>query len=164
MKLEGSTLKALTLADGSSVELLYLNDLSTLAMSNLHRLNDIQLDENIYNTMSNISIKNCPAFDQYAYRLALEAPINYYLFNDFVWIIDVNTNKHFEYNDGKVVGIKVVNDDDEIMLVTDNGIVIRLEVENISILGRSTQGVTLMRTNDGKVVSIEKIVEENDEE
>ena len=28
----------------------------------------------IYNTMSNISIKNCPAFDQYAYRLALEAP------------------------------------------------------------------------------------------
>jgi hypothetical protein len=59
--------------------------------------------------MSNISIKNCPAFDQYSYRLALEAPINYYLFNDFVWTIDVNTNKHFEYSDGKVVGIKVLD-------------------------------------------------------
>ena len=109
LKLDGSTLKALTLADGSSVELLYLNDLSTLTMSNLQRLNDIQLDENIYNTMSNISIKNCPAFDQYSYKLALEAPINYYLFNDFVWIINVNTNKHFEYNNGKVVGIKVLD-------------------------------------------------------
>ena len=64
---------------------------------------------------------------------------------------------------GKVVGIKVVNDDDEIMLVTDNGIVIRLEVENISILGRSTQGVTLMRTNDGgKVVAIAKVSETED--
>ncbi len=64
---------------------------------------------------------------------------------------------------GKVVGIKVVNDDDEIMLVTDNGIVIRLEVENISILGRSTQGVTLMRTNDGgKVVAIARVNETED--
>ena len=34
----------------------------------------------------------------------------------------------------------------------------------ISVLGRSTQGVTLMRTNDGKVVSIETVKEENDEE
>ena len=64
---------------------------------------------------------------------------------------------------GKVVGIKVVNDDDDIMLVTDNGIVIRLEVENISILGRSTQGVTLMRTNDGgKVVAIARVNETED--
>ena len=64
---------------------------------------------------------------------------------------------------GKVVGIKVVNDDDEIMLITDNGIVIRLEVENISVLGRSTQGVTLMRTNDGgKVVSIAKVTSEDE--
>ncbi len=64
---------------------------------------------------------------------------------------------------GKVVGIKVVNDDDEIMLVTDSGVVIRLDVENISILGRSTQGVTLMRTNDGgKVVSIARVNETED--
>ena len=44
------------------------------------------------------------------------------------------------------------------MLITDKGIIIRLEVPNISVLGRSTQGVTLMKTNDGgKVVSIAKI-------
>ena len=61
---------------------------------------------------------------------------------------------------GKVVGVKVVNEDDEIMLITDSGVVIRLEVQNISILGRSTQGVTLMRTSDGgKVVSIARVNE-----
>ena len=58
---------------------------------------------------------------------------------------------------GNVVGIKVVNDNDEVLLITDKGIVIRLDVQNISILGRSTQGVTLIRTNDGsKVASIAK--------
>ena len=41
------------------------------------------------------------------------------------------------------------------MLITDTGTIIRLKVKEVSILGRSTQGVTLMRTNDGgKVVSI----------
>lgn len=60
---------------------------------------------------------------------------------------------------GKVVGIQVVDDNDDVMLITDKGIIIRLEVMNISVLGRSTQGVTLMRTNDGgKVVSIAKII------
>ena len=64
---------------------------------------------------------------------------------------------------GKVVGIKVVNEDDEIMLITDSGVVIRLEVKNISVLGRSTQGVTLMRTTDGgKVVSIARVNETED--
>ena len=48
------------------------------------------------------------------------------------------------------------------MLITDNGTIIRLKVKDISILGRSTQGVTLMRTNEGKVVSIEKIVPERE--
>ena len=43
------------------------------------------------------------------------------------------------------------------MMVTDTGTIIRINVNEISILGRSTQGVTLMRTNDGKVVSIETI-------
>ncbi len=61
---------------------------------------------------------------------------------------------------GNVVGIKIVNDEDDVMLITTNGIIIRLNVKDISILGRSTQGVTLMRTNEGNVVSIEKIAEE----
>jgi len=50
------------------------------------------------------------------------------------------------------------------MLITDTGTIIRMNTGEISVLGRSTQGVTLMRTNDGKVVSIETVKEENDEE
>ena len=65
---------------------------------------------------------------------------------------------------GKLVGIKIVDDTDDIMLITDTGTIIRMNVKDISILGRSTQGVTLMRTNEGKVVSIEKIKEEKEEE
>ena len=66
---------------------------------------------------------------------------------------------------GKLVGIRIATDDEDVMLITDNGTIIRLKVKDISVLGRSTQGVTLMRTNEGKVVSIETIKpEENDEE
>ena len=64
---------------------------------------------------------------------------------------------------GNVVGIRIVNEDDDVMLITDNGTIIRINVKEISILGRSTQGVTLMRTNEGKVVSIEKITEREEE-
>ena len=57
---------------------------------------------------------------------------------------------------GKIVGVKITSGDEDVMLITDTGTIIRLKVKDISILGRSTQGVTLMRTSDGgKVVSIE---------
>ena len=66
---------------------------------------------------------------------------------------------------GDIVGIRVVNGTEDVMLITDTGTIIRLKVEEVSILGRATQGVTLMRTNDGcKVVSIETIEPEEDEE
>ena len=59
---------------------------------------------------------------------------------------------------GKLVGVRIAVEDDEVMLVTNTGTIIRLKVNDISVLGRSTQGVTLMRTNDGgKVVSIETL-------
>ena len=59
---------------------------------------------------------------------------------------------------GKLVGIRIVSEEDEVMLVTNTGTIIRLKVNDISVLGRSTQGVTLMRTNDGgKVVSVETL-------
>ena len=62
---------------------------------------------------------------------------------------------------GNIVGIRIANSDDDVMMITDTGTIIRLKVEEISILGRATQGVTLMRTNDGgKVVSIETIPRE----
>ena len=65
---------------------------------------------------------------------------------------------------GEIVGIKIVNGTEDVILITDTGTIIRLNSGEISVLGRSTQGVTLMRTNEGKVVSIEKIVEKDDEE
>ena len=65
---------------------------------------------------------------------------------------------------GDIVGIKIVNGNEDVMLITDTGTIIRMKVDEISILGRSTQGVTLMRTNDGKVVSIETIEPETDDE
>ena len=59
---------------------------------------------------------------------------------------------------GKLVGARIATEEDDVMLITDKGTIIRLEVKDISVLGRSTQGVTLMRTNDGgKVVSIETL-------
>ena len=64
---------------------------------------------------------------------------------------------------GHIIGIKIVNDEDDIMLITDTGVIIRLNVKDISILGRNTQGVTLMRTSDGgKVINIAKIIPEDE--
>ena len=66
---------------------------------------------------------------------------------------------------GDLVGIRIATDDEDVMLITDTGTIIRLKVSDISVLGRSTQGVTLMRTNEGKVVSIETIpMEEKEQE
>ena len=65
---------------------------------------------------------------------------------------------------GTIVGIRIVQDNEDIMLITDTGTIIRLNVKDISVLGRNTQGVTLMRTNEGKVVSIEKIQEEEEKQ
>ena len=66
---------------------------------------------------------------------------------------------------GKIVGIRITGEDEDVMLITDQGTIIRLAVKEISVLGRSTQGVTLMRTNDGaKVVSIETLPKEENED
>ena len=59
---------------------------------------------------------------------------------------------------GNIVGIRIATGDEDVMLITNNGTIIRLKVKDISVLGRSTQGVTLMRTKDDcKVVSIETL-------
>ena len=66
---------------------------------------------------------------------------------------------------GDLVGIRIATGIEDVMLITDKGTIIRLKVDEVSILGRSTQGVTLMRTSDGgKVVSIELIEPETEEE
>ncbi len=66
---------------------------------------------------------------------------------------------------GHIIGVKIVNDTDDVMMITDTGVVIRINVKDISILGRNTQGVTLMRTSDGgKVINIAKIPKEDEVE
>ena len=69
---------------------------------------------------------------------------------------------------GDVVGVKAVNDDNEIMMITTEGIIIQLRVQEISTLGRITSGVKLINLKDGvKVAQIakvrEKIVSEDKE-
>ncbi|OEY86660.1 DNA gyrase subunit A [Wolbachia pipientis] len=66
---------------------------------------------------------------------------------------------------GNVVASFPVEQDDNIMLITDKGKLIRISVNDIRITGRSTQGVTLFKTENGdKVVSVAKIEEHTEEE
>jgi DNA gyrase subunit A len=67
---------------------------------------------------------------------------------------------------GKVAGMKLVNEDDDIMLISSDGTIIRMKAREISMLGRATQGVTLMRRNDEevKVVSVTRIINEDEED
>ena len=60
---------------------------------------------------------------------------------------------------GKVVGLLQVREEDEVVMITGAGKLIRTTAENISIHGRNTQGVTLMNTADEKISSIAKVVE-----
>ncbi len=62
---------------------------------------------------------------------------------------------------GNIIGIKAVNDDNEIMIITTEGIIIRMKVEGISILGRVTSGVKLINMNeDVTIASIAKVRED----
>jgi DNA gyrase subunit A len=61
---------------------------------------------------------------------------------------------------GYVVGVKAVNDDHEIMMITDGGIIIQLRMEDISTLGRITSGVKMINLDEGvKVAKIAKVRE-----
>jgi len=65
---------------------------------------------------------------------------------------------------GKLVGMKLVCDDDDVMLISSDGTIIRIKVQDISVLGRATQGVTLMRLDEGvKVMAVARIVNEDDD-
>jgi DNA gyrase subunit A len=65
---------------------------------------------------------------------------------------------------GKVVAARLVRDDDEIMLITTGGVLIRTRVREIRELGRATQGVTLIALDAGeKLAGLEKVVESEDD-
>ncbi|GAB2536904.1 DNA gyrase subunit A [Gracilibacillus alcaliphilus] len=71
---------------------------------------------------------------------------------------------------GSVVAVKVVTDEEDIMIMTVSGVLIRMQVEGISITGRNTQGVRLIRLQeDEKVATVAKVdseeeIEEHEEE
>ena len=66
---------------------------------------------------------------------------------------------------GEIVGALVVNKEDEIMAISKDGIVIRLKVDEISSMGRTTQGVTLMRVaEEDKVVAMARVVDHESHE
>ena len=59
---------------------------------------------------------------------------------------------------GKIISAKVIDRKDEVMMITEEGIIIRLETEGISILGRNTSGVKLMNIKDSKIVAVAKYI------
>jgi len=64
---------------------------------------------------------------------------------------------------GKVVDVKVVDDQDDVLIISDDGTIIRMAASDISLLSRSTQGVRLMRTqSDANVISIARTEKEEE--
>lgn len=66
---------------------------------------------------------------------------------------------------GQVIGVRLVEDDDELMLITDKGQLIRMKVDDISVVGRNTMGVRLMTMDkDEIIVSVTRIDIEDEED
>tara|TARA_R110002072_G_scaffold288917_1_gene455445 strand:+ start:121933 stop:124392 length:2460 start_codon:yes stop_codon:yes gene_type:complete len=66
---------------------------------------------------------------------------------------------------GEITAIKPVHENDDLMIITDKGQVIRTGISGISLMGRTTQGVRIIRLKeDEKVVAVEKILEDDDNE
>ncbi len=75
-------------------------------------------------------------------------------------VISIRTSER----NGNVVGAILVTDSDEIMLISNGGTLVRTAVDQISVLGRSTQGVRLIRVAEGEqLVGLEKVESLNDE-
>jgi len=77
-------------------------------------------------------------------------------------VISIQTNQR----NGAVIGATMVNEQDEIMLISNQGTLIRTPVQGISVVGRNTQGVRIVKLNEGeKLAGLERMVEYyNDEE
>jgi DNA gyrase subunit A len=65
---------------------------------------------------------------------------------------------------GRVIGVQQVTEDDQLMLVTTNGKIIRLRIKDIRVIGRNTQGVCLINLEEGeRVVSLARLAEKEEE-
>ena len=66
---------------------------------------------------------------------------------------------------GKLVTIMEVVDSDDIMIITDQGVMIRQPVENINVIGRNTQGVRLLKLDEGaKIATVTKVLKDEEDE
>jgi len=76
-------------------------------------------------------------------------------------IITIKTTER----NGSVVGVVQVGDEDEVMLITSGGKILRMRVSTIPVMGRNTQGVRLMEANEGeRIVSVARLAEAEAEE
>ena len=66
---------------------------------------------------------------------------------------------------GPLIGAMVVDEDDEVLLINSDGIIIRVKACDISMLGRATQGVKIMKVEENtKLITMAKVIREDDEE
>ena len=66
---------------------------------------------------------------------------------------------------GPVVSVMTVTDDDDVMVISQNGILIRQSIRDVSVIGRNTQGVRLINLDEGDhVIDVARIVKQDDEE
>jgi DNA gyrase subunit A len=78
-----------------------------------------------------------------------------------IGLINIKTSER----NGSVVALKAVRDEDDIMIMTANGIIIRTGLEEIREIGRNTQGVRLIKLEENdKVVAVERVVKEEEKE
>ena len=72
---------------------------------------------------------------------------------------------HITEKNGKMVALKTVDGLEDVMLMTINGMIIRMDIEDISVIGRSTQGVRLIRlADDERVSSVAKVLKDDSSE
>ena len=72
------------------------------------------------------------------------------------------TNIKITEKNGNVASINIVNENDEIMLISNSGVVIRMPVNGISVIGRNTQGVRLMNLDNEMISTVVRIIGDDD--
>ena len=78
-----------------------------------------------------------------------------------VGIINIQTSDR----NGKVVGIAYVHEDDQVLLISQQGMILRMKAGDARSIGRATQGVRLIEMEEGdRVVSVAKLAEKEEEE
>ena len=76
-------------------------------------------------------------------------------------VIAIQTSKR----NGKLIAANQVQPDDEVIFISSVGNLIRTAIDNISVIGRNTQGVKLIRLNDGdKLLEMERIIKDSNDE